>query len=113
VVDVVAGAEIGIIAFGSTDPAIQEARAALAAQGRATSYLRLRALPLGEDLELFLAAHKRVYVVELNSDAQLAQLVRMHSPKDAAKIRAANHNDGLPLTAHWVTSEIAYQESKH
>jgi hypothetical protein len=54
-----------------------------------------------------------VYVVELNSDAQLAQLVRMHSPKDAAKIRAANHNDGLPLTAHWVTSEIAYQESKH
>jgi 2-oxoglutarate ferredoxin oxidoreductase subunit alpha len=113
VVDVVAGAEIGIIAFGSTDPAIQEARAALAAQGRATSYLRLRALPLGQDLELFLAAHKRVYVVELNSDAQLTQLVRMHSPKDAAKVRAANHNDGLPLTAHWVTSEIAYQESKH
>jgi hypothetical protein len=52
-------------------------------------------------------------VVELNTDAQLAQLIRMHSPGDATKVRAANHNDGLPLTAHWVTSEISHQESKH
>jgi 2-oxoglutarate ferredoxin oxidoreductase subunit alpha len=113
VVDIVEGAEIGIIAFGSTDPAVQEARAELAADGVATSYLRLRALPMGEDVKMFLAAHKRVYVVELNTDAQLAQLVRLHSPEDAVKVRAANHNDGLPLTAHWVTAEIAYQESKH
>jgi 2-oxoglutarate ferredoxin oxidoreductase subunit alpha len=105
-------AEIGIIGFGSTHPAIEEARAQLAAQGVKTSYLRLRALPMNDEVSLFLTAHKRVYVIELNSDAQLAQLVRLHSPKDATKVRAANHNDGLPLTAHWIVEEIAYQETK-
>jgi len=51
--------------------------------------------------------------VELNSDAQLCQLVRLHSPKDAEKVYPANHNDGLPLTAHWVSEEILYQETRH
>jgi 2-oxoglutarate ferredoxin oxidoreductase subunit alpha len=111
--DIVEGAEIGIIGFGSTHPAIEEARAQLEAQGIKTSYLRLRALPFNDDLSLFLAAHKRVYVVELNTDAQVTQLVRLHSPVDSPKVRAANHNDGLPLTAHWIVEELAYQEIKH
>ncbi|MGH2517987.1 MAG: 2-oxoacid:acceptor oxidoreductase subunit alpha, partial [Ktedonobacterales bacterium] len=45
VVDEVAGAEIGILSYGSNDPGIVEARDMLAAKGIATSYLRLRALP--------------------------------------------------------------------
>lgn len=111
-VDLNHDAEVGIIGFGSTEPAIEEARAQLAAQGIQTSFLRLRALPMNEETTLFLASHKRIYVVEMNSDAQLCQLVRLHSPADAAKVRAANHNDGLPLTAHWITEAIAYQENK-
>jgi len=105
-------AEVGIIGFGSTEPAIQEARAQLATQGIQTSFLRLRALPMNEDTTLFLASHRRIYVVEMNSDAQVCQLVRMHSPVDAPKVRAANNNDGLPLTAHWITEAIAYQENR-
>jgi 2-oxoglutarate ferredoxin oxidoreductase subunit alpha len=112
IIDMVEGAEVGIIGFGSTDFAIQEARAQLEQQGVKTSYLRLRALPMNEDVTLFLASHKRTYVIELNSDAQLCQLVRMHSPKDADKVRKCNHNDGLPLTAHWITGEIGYLESR-
>jgi 2-oxoglutarate ferredoxin oxidoreductase subunit alpha len=105
-------AEVGIIGFGSTEPAIQEARTQLAAQGIQTSFLRLRALPFNEDVTMFLASHKHIYVVEMNSDAQVCQLVRLHSPVDAAKVRAANNNDGLPLTAHWITEAIVYQENK-
>jgi 2-oxoglutarate ferredoxin oxidoreductase subunit alpha len=106
-------AEVGIISFGSNDPAIQEARAALAARGIRTSYLRLRALPMNDDVTMFLAGHRRIYVVEMNSDAQMCQLVRLHSPKDATKVRPANHSDGLPLTAEWVYQEILYQETRH
>jgi 2-oxoglutarate ferredoxin oxidoreductase subunit alpha len=113
VVELVEGAEVGIIGFGSTDPAIQEARAMLAARGIRTSYLRLRALPMNEDTTMFLASHRRVYVVEMNSDAQMCQLVRLHSPKDATKVRPANHSDGLPLTADWVYQEILYQETRY
>ena len=83
-----------------------EGRALLEARGIRTSYLRLRALPMNEDVTMFLAAHKRIYVVELNSDAQLCQLVRLHSPKDAEKVYPANHNDGLPLTAQFVVDGV-------
>jgi len=113
VVELVEGAEVGIIGFGSTDPAIQEARTMLAARGIRTSYLRLRALPMNDDTTMFLASHRRVYVVEMNSDAQMCQLVRLHSPKDATKVRPANHSDGLPLTADWVYQEILYQETRY
>ncbi len=110
VVDLVPEAEVGIIGFGSTDPAIREARALLAEQGIRASYLRLRALPMNEEMTYFLAAHQRVYVVEMNTDAQLAQLIKLHSPQDATKVRSVNKNDGLPLTATWISASILYQE---
>jgi len=107
VADRVEGAEIGIISFGSNDPAIVEARSRLAQAGVRASYLRLRALPLTETVREFVAAHKQVFVVEMNSDAQMCQLLRLHVPERAVDIKPANHNDGLPLTARWVTEHIA------
>lgn len=109
--DRVEGAEIGLIAFGSTDPAVVEARSRLAAKGVRTSYLRLRALPLNDSVESFVRAHERVYVVELNSDAQLTQLVRLDTPELAAKIFPLNHNDGLPLTARWIVETLEKMEA--
>ncbi len=109
--DRVDGAEIGLIAFGSTDPAVVEARSRLAAKGVKTSYLRLRALPLNDSVESFVRAHERVYVVELNSDAQLTQLVRLDTPELAAKVFPLNHNDGLPLTARWIVETLEKMEA--
>jgi 2-oxoglutarate/2-oxoacid ferredoxin oxidoreductase subunit alpha len=110
VIDRREGAEVGIIAFGSTDPAVQEARDKLREQGIETSYLRLRALPLENSLIEFVNAHKRVYVVELNIQGQMRSLVRLHIPERAVDIRSVAHLDGLPLTAEHVTSAILEQE---
>lgn len=104
------GATIGIIAVGSADPAIKEARAGLQSQGISTDYLRVRALPLSEGVRDFLAAHERVYVIELNYDGQLAQLVQLHAPELAGRIRSIAHCDGLPLTARFVSEAIMKQE---
>ncbi len=104
------GATIGIIAVGSADPAIKEARAGLQSQGISTDYLRVRALPLSEGVRDFLAAHDRVYVIELNYDGQLAQLVQLHAPELAGRIRSIAHCDGLPLTARFVSEAIMKQE---
>jgi 2-oxoglutarate/2-oxoacid ferredoxin oxidoreductase subunit alpha len=106
------GAEVGIISFGSADPSVAEARAMLEAQGLKTSYLRLRALPLNQVTADFIAAHKRIYVVELNTDAQMCQLLRLHAPEYATRVQPANHNDGMPLTAKWITSTILKKENK-
>jgi 2-oxoglutarate ferredoxin oxidoreductase subunit alpha len=109
-VDLVEGAEVGIIAYGSADAPIGEARALLAAQGIKTSYLRVRALPLAHSVKDFVAAHKRTYVVELNSDAQMLQLVRLDMPELATSVRPCNHNDGMPLTALWISGAIIDKE---
>ncbi|WP_322807101.1 2-oxoacid:acceptor oxidoreductase subunit alpha [Thermanaerothrix sp.] len=103
-------AEIGIIAYGSTEPAIQEARDLLAAKGVATDFLRLRALPFTDETTEFLRGHSRLYVVELNRDGQMRQLLAMSYPEYATKLRSVAHVDGLPLTARWVVEQIAVME---
>jgi 2-oxoglutarate ferredoxin oxidoreductase subunit alpha len=105
-----AGAEIGFVSYGSADPAVQEARARLAKRGLKTSYLRLRALPLTDSVKDFVAAHQRLYVVELNTDAQMCQIVRLHVPEHATRLIPCNHSDGLPLTARWITDAILEKE---
>jgi 2-oxoglutarate ferredoxin oxidoreductase subunit alpha len=104
------GATVGIIAYGSADPAVEEARDRLRAQGLETSYLRLRALPLGQETTDFINKYDRVYLVEMNFDGQMCSLVRLHVPEHAAKVRSIAHCDGLPLTARFVTEAILEKE---
>ncbi|MBC8163314.1 MAG: 2-oxoacid:acceptor oxidoreductase subunit alpha [Roseiflexaceae bacterium] len=106
VIDGRAGASVGIIAFGSTDGAVQEARDRLRAQGLETGYLRLRALPLGQPTSAFIAQHQRVFVVELNQDGQVHQLLQLHAPEHATRLHSARICNGLPLTAEFVVEAI-------
>ncbi len=109
-VDRVSGAAIGLIAYGSTDPCIVEGRDRLREQGIETSYLRLRALPVNETTRDFIADHERVYVVENNTDGQMAKILRMEFPELAPRIHSLAYSDGLPLTARWLTTSLLEQE---
>jgi 2-oxoglutarate ferredoxin oxidoreductase subunit alpha len=100
------GADIGIIAFGSTDPAIIEARDRLADESVTTDYLRVRALPFAHEVKTFVQDHDTVLVVEMNSDGQMRQLLQLEVPDHAAKIRSLSHNNGEPLTARWVSETV-------
>ncbi len=110
ILDEVEGARIGIIAYGSTDAAVQEARDRLRKEGVETSYLRLRALPLGEATRDFIAKYDCVYVVEMNQDGQMHQLVRLHVPEHAINILSARNCNGLPMSARFITESILGQE---
>jgi 2-oxoglutarate ferredoxin oxidoreductase subunit alpha len=100
------GSKEGIIAFGSTDPAIIEARVMLAKDGHEFDYLRLRALPLTAEVKAFMAAHDRVHVIELNQHGQLAMILRMEYPEFAAKIHSIAHCDGMPLSGAFVAKHV-------
>src|SRR5215216_4054708 len=110
VADEVDGATIGIIAYGSADFGVQEGRDRLRAQGVETSYLRMRALPLGEATRDFVAKYDRVYVVELNQDGQMHQLIQLHLPEYAMKLRSVRNCNGLPLSARFVVESILEAE---
>ncbi len=108
--EIVEDAEIGIFAYGSSNPGTVEARDLLKAHGIKTSYQRVRALPLGEATRDFLARHDRVYVIDNNFDGQMAELVRLDFPQFATRITSLAHCDGLSLTATWIAQNIIEQE---
>jgi 2-oxoglutarate ferredoxin oxidoreductase subunit alpha len=104
------GADIGVIAYGSSHWAVMEARAELAAQGLATSYMRVRGLPLPASVAEFVRQHDRVYVVEQNRDGQLAERIRLESLERAARIKSVLHYDGLPIDARSVVRGVLAHE---
>jgi len=106
VVDERQKARLGIIASGSADPAVQEARDMLAKQGIKTDYLRIRSLPFNTEVEEFLEKHEQLVVLDINRDGQLNQLLTMTFPRYAEKTTSLAHLDGLPLNAKWVLSQI-------
>lgn len=105
-----ADSKIGVIAYGSTDPAIQEARDRLAAEGVDTDYLRLRAVPFNHQVADFIRDHERVYVIEMNTDGQMRKLLQLEYPELATRIRSMAHNDGFPLSARWITDMMLESE---
>jgi 2-oxoglutarate ferredoxin oxidoreductase subunit alpha len=105
-IEKVEGAEIGLIFFGSTLPAVQEARDRLDAEEIATSCLRLRALPINHAVRDFVAAHERCYVIELNRDGQMHQVLRSEMPELAPRLVSLAHMDGMPLTAAWIAESL-------
>jgi 2-oxoglutarate ferredoxin oxidoreductase subunit alpha len=110
-----AGARVGLLAYGSSDPAVQESRAQLASErGLATDYLRVRAWPFAPEVAEFVASHQRTYVVEQNRDGQLAGLLKLDlDPAAAARLRPLARTDGLPLDARSVSEAILSQEERH
>ena len=100
------GARVGIIAYGSSDFAVEEARVLLGRKGLQTDYLRLRALPFTPETSAFIAAHDRVYVIDQNRDGQMYDLLRLEIGGDTSRLRSIRHYDGFPLDAETVIEGI-------
>ena len=106
------GAKIGVIAFGSTDPAVREACDYLEADGIQVDYLRLLAIPIDTEVSNFVEQHERIYVIEMNRDGQLHQILSIEIPENSTKLISLTHNDGLQITANWVKEAIQAEENK-
>lgn len=112
VVDQVDGAAVGIIAYGSTLPAIEEARDRLEERDAAASFMRLRALPINDEVRDFVERHERVYVLEMNRDGQMHRILQLEMPEIATKLVSLAHLDGFPLTARWIVESIEEKEKE-
>ncbi len=99
-------ARYGVIYFGSTSPAMDEALDSLAQDGVELDALRLRAFPFPLNVMQFIAAHDEVFVVEQNRDAQMRSLLINELQAEPARLRAVLHYDGTPITARFITHAI-------
>ena len=96
----------GVIYFGSTSPAMDEAIAMLSAQGQHLDRLRLRAFPFHHTVDDFISEHDFIFVVEQNRDAQMRSLIVNECGIDPARLIPVLHYDGTPITARFITGAI-------
>jgi 2-oxoglutarate ferredoxin oxidoreductase subunit alpha len=104
--DVSAAASLGVINFGSTDPAVREGLDLLAREGRLFNHMRIRAFPFGEEVRDFAARHDHLFVIEQNRDAQMRHLLIAEAGIAADKLIPILNFDGMPLTADFVRQSI-------
>jgi 2-oxoglutarate/2-oxoacid ferredoxin oxidoreductase subunit alpha len=96
----------GVIYFGSTSAAMDEALHALENDGVHLDALRVRAFPFSDEVFDFIRDHEQVFVVEQNRDAQLKSLLVNEGEVDPSRLVSILHYDGSPITARYVTREI-------
>jgi 2-oxoglutarate/2-oxoacid ferredoxin oxidoreductase subunit alpha len=100
-------ARVGVIHYGSTAPAMDEAQALLARDGLHVDTLRIRAFPLALEIAEFVRDHEQVFVVEQNRDAQMRILMTTDLEIAPAQLTSILHFGGMPITARFIVREIA------
>jgi 2-oxoglutarate ferredoxin oxidoreductase subunit alpha len=97
----------GVIYYGSTSPAMDEAIEILGRDGHRLDVLRVRAFPFHNDVADFVTDHDFVFVVEQNRDAQLRSLMINECGLDPVRLVPVLHYDGTPITARFISRAIA------
>ena len=100
-------ANIGIIYYGSTAPAMDEAFVMLEASGIRADGLRIRAFPFSDAVDDFISSHEQLFIVEQNRDGQLRTLLINECGVAPDQLTAILHYDGSPITARFIALEIA------
>jgi 2-oxoglutarate ferredoxin oxidoreductase subunit alpha len=96
----------GVIYYGSTSPAMDEAIGLMEARGQALNRLRVRAFPFHSSVTSFVGDHDFVFVVEQNRDAQLRSLIVNECGIDPIRLVPILHYDGTPITARFIARAI-------
>jgi 2-oxoglutarate ferredoxin oxidoreductase subunit alpha len=96
----------GVLYFGSTSPAMNEALDSFEAQGVQIDAMRIRAFPFHSSVIDFIEEHAQVFVVEQNRDGQLRGMLINEGNLDSAQLIPVLHYDGTPITARFIVRAI-------
>jgi 2-oxoglutarate ferredoxin oxidoreductase subunit alpha len=100
-------ATVGILAYGSTENAVLEAQHYLQKEdGIKADFMRVRAIPFTDEVTKFIEKYDQIFVVEMNRDAQMQQILITEYPHYAMKFKSVAYHDGLPAAAKWVREGI-------
>ncbi len=98
--------EIGLIYFGTSSFAVQEAEELLNFHGITTDEMCIKAFPFGPEVADFIQSHQTLFVVEQNRDAQMKSLLVNELQIDPNQINEILNIDGMPITARFIADEI-------
>lgn len=95
-----------IICIGSTLFPVEEAIDILNEENIKLDYMRIRSIPFHDSVQEFIEGHESIYIIDMNRDGQLKQLLTLKMPSQAHKFKSITKVDGLPLAAKWIVNEI-------
>ena len=96
----------GVIFFGTSTYAAEEAIDLLAEEGIRLDAMRPRAFPFGRSFREFVESHNRIFVIEQNRDAQFRSLMTIELGTSPAKLISVLNYDGMPITADYIYRQI-------
>ena len=96
----------GVIHYGTTRAALEEAVARVAEQGYEVDDLRIQSFPFHDTVKDFIESHDHVLVVEQNRDAQMRSLLVNELEIDPKQLTPVLHYNGTPINATFIAKEI-------
>jgi 2-oxoglutarate ferredoxin oxidoreductase subunit alpha len=97
---------IGVIFFGTSTYAAEEAIELLKNEGIMLDAMRPRSFPFCREFEEFVESHEKVFVIEQNRDAQFKSLMLIELGTHAEKLVSVLNYDGTPVTADFIFNQI-------
>jgi len=100
------GSRDGVIFFGTSSYAAEEAIDLLKEDGIKLDAMRVKAFPFSKAFVDFVEEHDRVFVVEQNRDAQFRSLMMIECGMSPQKLISVLNYDGMPITADNIYKQI-------
>jgi 2-oxoglutarate/2-oxoacid ferredoxin oxidoreductase subunit alpha len=101
--------ENGVIFFGTSQYAAEEAIELLKTHGVHLDALRIKAFPFNHEVEDFINCHDKLFVVEQNRDGQMRSLLMIELGANPQKLIPVLNYDGMPITADFIVSQVSKQ----
>ncbi len=101
--------EIGILFFGTSQYAAEEAIDLLKEKQISVDAIRIKAFPFNQTVTDFINSHNTIFVIEQNRDAQMKSLLMIELEADPKKLISVLNYDGMSITADNILNQI----SKH
>ena len=96
----------GILFFGTSVYAAEEAIKLLKAENIALDAMRVKAFPFGKAFADFVNSHEKIFVIEQNRDAQFKSLMMIELGVNSDKLISVLNYDGTPITADNILQQI-------
>ncbi|MCW5959904.1 MAG: 2-oxoacid:acceptor oxidoreductase subunit alpha [Pyrinomonadaceae bacterium] len=98
--------ENGVIFFGTSTYAAEEAIELLKDEQIPLDAMRVRSFPFGKEFEDFVNWHEKIFVIEQNRDAQFKSLMMIELGVNPEKLDSILNYDGTPITADNILNQI-------
>jgi len=97
---------LGILYFGSSTYAAEEALDRLQEAGMVINSMRIRSFPFQKEVIEFIHQHEIVFAVEQNRDSQMNILLAGECQVSPGKLVPVTNFNGLPITATIIVNQI-------